>query len=120
MGQDHEWTEAPNEDGAAPEGASTLTRGSFLKRAGLGVLGASAVPTLLEYGLPPLASARTAATKLQKFAVIEQQFGTFFTDNFNKPATAYIKTKPGWSVTFGNENNTVTTGINLLNQYDAA
>ena len=64
------------------------------------------------------ASARLAASRVQKIAVIEQQFGTFFNDNFNKPASAYIKTTPGWSVTYGNENNTVTTGINLLNQYD--
>jgi len=113
MGQDHEF-----EDGAA--NGPRLTRGSLLKRTGLGVLGASAIPGVLEAALPSIASAHTTASRLQKIAVIEQQFGTFFTDNFNKPAQQYIKTKPGWSVTFGNENNTVTTGINLLNQYDAA
>jgi ABC-type sugar transport system substrate-binding protein len=120
MGQDHEWTQAPDEDGSTADGATLLTRGSLLKRAGLGMIGASAIPALLEAGLPAAASARLAASRVQKIAVIEQQFGTFFNDNFNKPASAYIKTTPGWSVTYGNENNTVTTGINLLNQYDAA
>jgi len=118
MGQDHEWTPAPDEDGLTPEDVAMLTRGGLLKRAGLGLLGAAAIPTLLEAGFPSLASARTAA-RLQKIAVIEQQFGTFFNDNFNKPAKQYVGTKEGWSVTFGNENNSVTTGINLLKQYDA-
>ena len=92
MGQDHESKIAADEGPA--EG--TLTRRSLLKRTGLGVLGVSAIPGLLEAGLPQLASARTLATRAQKIAVIEQQFGTFFTDNFNNPANAYVKTTPGW------------------------
>ena len=76
---------------------------------------------MLEAALPPLASAHTTASRLQKIAVVEQQFAPFFTDNFQKPLTAYLKkSQPGWSGTFGNENNTVPTGINLLNQYVAA
>jgi ABC-type sugar transport system substrate-binding protein len=118
MGQDHEWT-PPEEDGPTADDASRLTRGSLLTKAGLGLLGASAIPGLLEAGLPSIASAASLA-RLQKVAVIEQQFGTFFNDNFNKPAKQYVGIHPPWSVTFGNENNTVTTGINLLNQYNAA
>jgi ABC-type sugar transport system substrate-binding protein len=117
MGQDHEWT-SPDEGGLTADDVTQLTRGSLLKRAGLGLLGASAIPGLVEAGLPSIASARTLA-RLQKIAVIEQQFGTFFNDNFNKPAKQYVGIHPPWSVTFGNENNTVTTGINLLNQYNA-
>jgi ABC-type sugar transport system substrate-binding protein len=114
MGQDHEFA-----GGAADE--PRLTRGALLKRTGIGVLGASAIPGVLEAALPPIASAHTTASRAQKIAVIEQQFGTFFTDNFNNPANAYVKkSMPGWSVAYGNENNTVTTGINLLNQYNAA
>ncbi len=114
MGEDHEFTE-----GAA--NTPRLSRGSFLKRTGIGVLGASAIPAALEAALPSIASAHTTASRLQKIAVIEQQFGTFFTENFNNPANAYVKHRmPGWSIAYGNENNTVTTGINLLNQYNAA
>src|SRR4051795_13745280 len=97
------------------ENDSTTTRGQFLggaaKLGAAGALGAGALPALLG------ASSAAAAVKSKKIAVIEQQFGTFFTVNFNKPAQAYVKKAPGWSVTFGNENNTVTTGINLLNSY---
>src|SRR5580765_6313989 len=113
MGQDHEWT-PPEEEELKADEAAGLTRNSLLKRAGLGLLGASAIPGLLEAGLPSIASAQTLA-RLQKIAVIEQQFGTFFNDNFNKPAKQYVGIHPPWTVTFGNENNTVTTGINLLN-----
>jgi len=94
---------------------SIYSRSEFLKGAArigaAGALGGAALPSLL--GASPAA----AAVKSKKIAVIEQAFGTFFTVNFNKPASAYIKQHPGWSVTFGNENNAVTTGINLLNQY---
>jgi len=120
MPDDHDWTPPPDESTTTAPGHGGMTRGELLSRSarvGLGALGAS---TLLDLGLPALASGATRATKLQKIAVVEQQFGTFFTENFNKPLDAYLKTKPGWSDTFGNENNTVTTGINLLNQYAAA
>jgi ABC-type sugar transport system substrate-binding protein len=97
------------------ENDSTYSRSRFLggaaKLGAAGALGAGALPALLG------ASQAAAAVKSKKIAVIEQAFGTFFTVNFNKPASAFIKKNPGWSVTFGNENNTVTTGINLLNQY---
>jgi ABC-type sugar transport system substrate-binding protein len=97
------------------ENDSTTTRAGFLggaaKLGAAGALGGGALPALLG------ASSAAAAVKSKKIAVIEQQFGTFFTVNFNKPAQAFIKKSPGWSVTFGNENNTVTTGINLLNSY---
>src|SRR3954465_4217567 len=94
------------------QGSSAVPRSSAPRAlSGRGAGGAGAVPALLG------ASSAAAAVKSKKIAVIEQQFGTFFTANFNKPAQAYVKKAPGWSVTFGNENNTVTTGINLLNSY---
>jgi ABC-type sugar transport system substrate-binding protein len=123
MVQDHDWTPLPDDgESEAPSlGEGRMTRGNFLSgtaRLGLGALGASA---LLDLGLPALAAGATPSNKLKKIAVIEQQFGTFFTENFNKPLTAYLKTPlgRGYTATFGNENNSVTTGINLLKQYAA-
>src|SRR5207237_3425069 len=63
------------------------------------------------------ASPAAAAVKSKRIAVIEHQFGSFFTEIFHKPAKAYLKQFPDWSVTFGNENGSLTTGVNLLNQY---
>jgi ABC-type sugar transport system substrate-binding protein len=126
MPDDHEWTPLRDDEGSASslldEG---MTRSELLGRSarlGLGALAATSLSGLIELGGPALAGAATRATKLKKIAVIEQQFGTFFTENFNKPLDAFMKTTAasGWSDTFGNENNTVTTGINLLNQYAAA
>jgi ABC-type sugar transport system substrate-binding protein len=65
-------------------------------------------------------SGGASKAKSYKVAVIEQQFGPFFADNFDGPAKDYVaKKSPTTSLTFGNENNTVTTGINLLKQYAA-
>jgi ABC-type sugar transport system substrate-binding protein len=97
------------------ESASFARRELFSRAAGLaaaggalGGLGALANP-LSAFGAPNAGG---------KIAVIEQQFAPFFTDNFQKPLQAYLKkSQPGWSATFGNENNTVPTGVNLLNQY---
>ena len=58
---------------------------------------------------------------MQKIAVIEQEFAPFFTENFQKPLAEYLKKDhSSWSETFGNENNTVPTGIKLLEEYVAA
>lgn len=125
MVYDRDWTPTPDgEESLAPLfGEGRMTRGDMLSgsaRLALGALGATALPGLLDLGLPAIAGAANQASKLKKIAVVEQQFGTFFTENFNKPLGQYLKKKPGWSDTFGNENNSVTTGINLLNQYAAA
>src|SRR5712691_1526489 len=126
MPHDHEWTPLRDDEGSASSLLDeVMTRSELLVRSGrlgLGALAATSLSGLIELGGPALAGAATRANKLQKIATIEQQFGTFFTENFNKPLDAFMKTKEasGWSDTFGNENNSVTTGINLLNQYAAA
>lgn len=76
-------------------------------------------------------TAASSSKKGKKIAVIEQAFAPFFTENFQIPLAHYLAanaaapatttTSPaGWSYTFGNENNTVPTGISLLNEYAAA
>lgn len=102
---------------------ATIARRELFGRAARmagGGLALGAMPGLFNLLAPELAAGAGTA-RLKKIAVIEQAFGTFFTANFQKPLSAYLKkSQPGWSATFGNENNTVTTGINLLNQYAAA
>lgn len=76
-------------------------------------------------------TAASSSSKVKKIAVIEQAFAPFFTENFQNPLAKYLATNgsgaatdtaapSGWSYTFGNENNTVTTGISLLKEYAAA
>ena len=89
MANDDETHGASDLEGPAWESASfarsaLFARAAKLAAAGgaLGGLGALANPL----------SAFAAPTAGGKIAVIEQQFGTFFTDNFNKPAQQYMKT----------------------------
>jgi ABC-type sugar transport system substrate-binding protein len=102
-----------------------LTRVDLLKGAGrlaVGTLGIGGLGGLLAAcGDSDSGSGGAASkTKSYKVAVIEQQFGPFFADNFDAPAKDYVaKESPTTELTFGNENNTVTTGINLLKQYGA-
>jgi ABC-type sugar transport system substrate-binding protein len=113
----------PDGDDSHLDTQSTIARRELFARAARlagGGLALGALPGLFDMLAPGTGFAASTA-KSQKIAVIEQAFGTFFTQNFEKPLSAYLKkSQPGWSDTFGNENNTVTTGINLLNQYAAA
>jgi len=115
----------------APLTERRMRRSDFFIGAGKVALGAGGLGVLSGSGLG-LASAvaapvrrtrvaRTAASKVKNIAVIEQAFAPFFTENFQIPLTQYLKKdQKGWTQTFGNENNTVPTGINLLNEYAAA
>ena len=106
-----------------------MRRSEFLSSAGKLALGASGLG-LLSGGLgaatpaPRRAQqriARAASSKVKEIAVVEQAFAPFFTENFQIPLTQYLKKdQKGWTQTFGNENNTVPTGINLLNEFAAA
>jgi ABC-type sugar transport system substrate-binding protein len=71
-----------------------------------------------------------ASNKVKTIGVIEQAFAPFFTENFQQPLQKYLATATGttattttapagWNRQFGNENNTVPTGISLLDQYAA-
>jgi ABC-type sugar transport system substrate-binding protein len=115
--------EMPDAEDASLEGEAVIARRELFARAARlagGGLALGALPGLFDMLAPGTGYAASAA-KAQKIAVIEQAFGTFFTENFQKPLSAYLKkSQPGWNETFGNENNTVTTGIDLLNQYAAA
>ena len=98
-----------------------LRRSDFLSGAGKLGLGALALGGL--GGLPQAAwgSARAAGSRAKTLAVIENAFGSFATDNQEKPIRAYLsKSAPGWHATFGNENNVLPTGVQLFNQYAAA
>jgi ABC-type sugar transport system substrate-binding protein len=75
-------------------------------------------------------SSAAASNKVKKIGVVEQAFAPFFTENFQQPLQKYLATASGtdattttapagWGYVFGNENNTVPTGINLLKQYAA-
>lgn len=101
---------------------SPMRRSDFVTGAakvGAGLFGLSALGGL-DLAFPAGALAKGhASTRDKKIAVIEQIFVPFFTVNFEKPAKAYIKKQPGWSVAFGNENGSVPTGINLLKGYAA-
>jgi ABC-type sugar transport system substrate-binding protein len=117
------FNEMPDEGYPGLEDEATLARRELFARTARlagGGLALGALPGLLSMLAPDVGFAASSA-KLKKIAVVEQAFGTFFTENFQKPLAAYLKkSQPGWQATFGNENNTVTTGINLLNQYAAA
>jgi len=70
---------------------------------------------------PPNSKAPPGASKrAQKAGCIEVTFSPFFTQIFQVPMAAYIKAnKIPWSLTFGNENASIPTGIQLYNQYVA-
>jgi ABC-type sugar transport system substrate-binding protein len=104
---------------------ATVGRGEFLAGAGrLGIgaaLALSGLSAVAPAALGATRSARTARAKAQTIAMIENQSGPFYTDNFEKPMRAYLsKSAPGWTATFGNENNSLPTGVGLFNQYAAA
>lgn len=116
-----------------------IGRSDFFKLGG-GTFGLGALGTLLaacgsssssSSGAAAGASGKQTSNKAKKIAVIEQAFAPFFTENFQHPLAKYLAANasgaattttspPGWSYTFGNENNTVPTGIQLLNSYAAA
>ncbi len=77
-------------------------------------------------------SPAAASSKVKEIAVVEQVFQPFFTENFDIPLNKYLATHPagsmtattghsvaGWKDSYGNENNSVPTGVNLLNEYVA-
>jgi ABC-type sugar transport system substrate-binding protein len=100
-----------------------IPRSEFL--AGMGKLGIGALGLSALAGAPAAwgatRSSRGARASNQTIAMIENASGPFYTDNFEKPMRAYLsKSAPGWKATFGNENNSLPTGVQLLNQYAAA
>jgi ABC-type sugar transport system substrate-binding protein len=127
----------PSQDGLSDALSGVLRepipRSEFFKTSGKLAIGAAGVGGLgaLLGASPAMARTARASTKVKEIAVIEQGFSPFFTDNFQQPLQKYLATAkgaaatttsapPGWKYTFGNENNTVPTGIGLLNEYAAA
>jgi ABC-type sugar transport system substrate-binding protein len=105
--------------------------GTLLAACGSSSSSSSASATASSSGTTATSAAAKSSNKAKKIAVIEQAFAPFFTENFQIPLAHYLAanggsdatdtTSPaGWSYTFGNENNTVPTGIQLLNSYAAA
>jgi ABC-type sugar transport system substrate-binding protein len=123
------------------KGAGKLAAGSF----GLGGLSAllaacgsssgnssssAATSSAAAGGTTSASSSAASSNKVKKIGVVEQAFAPFFTENFQQPLQKYLATAtgtdattqtapPGWGYVFGNENNSVPTGINLLKQYAA-
>jgi ABC-type sugar transport system substrate-binding protein len=65
-------------------------------------------------------SAFAASGKPHKIAGLDQALDAAHEESFNNPINAYLKAKaPGWTATYGNENNTVTTGLTLAQEYAA-
>jgi ABC-type sugar transport system substrate-binding protein len=102
----------------------SLRRSDFLAgaaRLGIGALGLGALAGFAPEALGAVRSSRASRAKSQTIAMIENASGPFYTDNFEKPMRAYLsKQAPTWKATFGNENNSLPTGVQLLNQYAAA
>jgi ABC-type sugar transport system substrate-binding protein len=94
--------------------AAAVGLGGGVGSALAGAATASALP-------PPSSKAAPGASKrAKKAACIEVTFSPFFTQIFQTPMAAYIKAnKIPWSLTFGNENASIPTGIQLYNQYVA-
>jgi len=101
-----------------------LRRSDFLAGAGkfgIGALGLSAFAGFAPAALGAARLSRASQTKALTIAMIENQSGPYYTDNFEKPMRAYLaKNAPTWNATFGNENNSLPTGVQLFNQYGAA
>jgi ABC-type sugar transport system substrate-binding protein len=101
-----------------------LRRSDFLSGAGklgIGALGLSAFAGFAPAALGAARSSRAARAKSQVIAMIENASGPFYTDNFEKPMRAYLsKNASTWKATFGNENNSLPTGVQLFNRYAAA
>ncbi len=84
-------------------------------------LASAATASAITPSQPPNSKAAPGASKrAQKAACIEVTFSPFFTQIFQVPMAAYIKAKKiPWGLTFGNENGSIPTGIQLYNQYVA-
>jgi ABC-type sugar transport system substrate-binding protein len=101
-----------------------VTRSGFL--AGMGKLGIGAMTLGGLAANAPTALGGTRSSQALRasnmtIAMIENASGPFYTDNFEKPMRAYLnKQGSGWKAAFGNENNSLPTGVQLLNQYAAA
>jgi ABC-type sugar transport system substrate-binding protein len=110
------------DDGGALE--TTFRRSDFLAGAGklgIGALGLSAFAGFAPAALAAARSSRSTLAKSQVIAMIENASGPFYTDNFEKPMRSYLaKNAASWKATFGNENNSLPTGVQLFNQYAAA
>jgi sugar transport system substrate-binding protein len=98
-----------------------LRRSEFLSGAGKLGLGALGLGALAGFAPAAFGAKGSKAATNQTIAMIENQSGPFYTDNFEKPMRAYLAAHAaGWSATFGNENNSIPTGVQLFNQYGAA
>ena len=99
----------------------SLRRSDFLAGAGRLGVGALGLGAFAGFASAAFGAAGSSRAKQQVIAMIENQSGPFYTDNFEKPMRAYLaKSAPGWKATFGNENNSLPTGVQLFNQYGAA
>jgi ABC-type sugar transport system substrate-binding protein len=100
---------------------SGISRSEFLKRAGgftAGALSLGGVSTILAGNATP---ALAASAKAHKIAALDQALDAAHEESFNNPINAYLKAKAhAWTATYGNENNTVTTGLTLAAEYAAA
>ena len=93
-------------------GAGKLAAAAF----GLGALGGTVAG-----GATASTALAAASTRAKQIGLIEVTFSPFFTQIFQNPMQQYLKSKqPAWSISFGNENGSVPTGIQLFNQYVAA
>jgi ABC-type sugar transport system substrate-binding protein len=115
-------TSDPIEDGGMLD--MPLRRSDFLAgagRVGIGALGLGAFAGFAPTAFGAARSSRASSAKSQVIAMIENASGPFYTDNFEKPMRAYLaKNAATWKATFGNENNSLPTGVQLFNQYAAA
>src|SRR5579863_7700203 len=82
-------------------------------------LAGAATASAITPSQPPNSKAAAGASKrATKAGCIEVTFSPFFTQIFQVPMAAYIKAnKIPWGLTFGNENGSIPTGIQLYNQY---
>ena len=98
-----------------------LRRSDFLTGAGRLGIGALGLGALAGFAPAAFGAAGSSREKQKVIAMIENQSGPFYTDNFEKPMRAYLADNaPTWKATFGNENNSLPTGVQLFNQYGAA
>ncbi|HEY2439251.1 MAG TPA: sugar ABC transporter substrate-binding protein [Solirubrobacteraceae bacterium] len=118
--------------GAGKLAAGTLGLGglsALLAACGSSSASSSSAATSAAGGASSSSSA-AASNKVKTIGVIEQAFAPFFTENFEQPLQKYLATATGtiattttapagWNHQFGNENNSVPTGISLLDQYAA-
>jgi hypothetical protein len=112
MSSDH----VPTKD-QPTETRAGMQRSDFLKRVGGVTVGAMSLGGLLP-GVGGTALA--ASAKPHKIAGLDQALDQAHIESFNLPINSYLKAKaPGWTATYGNENNAVTTGLTLAQEYAA-